>query len=314
MVIDITNSLQCPYCSTQLQKTTFRQGKGFFSYSCKCDEYPVIFGILYLKKDDFQTHKKILQHLKKGQQLKAFYTALIGTAKTHKFIIMLTYYLKFVLGIKLKRTHLLQILYIAGPARSWFSYLLKNHNRNTLQTATYVCINQVKSKQTYNIIDVGAGIGFFADKIRTRDTYVGLDKSFLSTAIAQLYRQTKNCLYICSEVESGLPFSSNVFHQILFLDTFAWILNKNFLIQESARILKKNGQFTMVNVHEKNADTYWWGYGISANTLFSLLAKNHFKEISFFGNSVNSRGLQSVTKTSVEPLGYSLMASKGLHG
>lgn len=309
-MVTFIDSLHCPYCTTPLRKTDFSLSNGFFSYRCECDEFPVIFDILYLKKDDFQTHKKILELLKLGQKMKAFQAALIGTAKTHQFIISLAYSLKHSYGILFERTVLLKMLLVLGPARSWFSYLLKSRDRNTLQTAVQVYKDQLLSKKPSYILDVGAGIGFFSEKVRPTDAYVGIDKSFLSMAIAQLYSANKNCLYICGEVESGLPFASNFFHQIIFLDTFAWILNKHFLIKESSRTLQNNGKFIMVNVHEMTPATYWWGYPIQAETIFSFLKRNHFTTITFFENTLIANKLHFMTKKEVDPSGYSLLATK----
>ncbi len=259
--------LLCPYCS---KKLTVTAGTTVFGVlTCDCDSYPIIESIPIILKTDTLVHKKLVELIKNHRTLKTVWVALSSQRFSHRIITFLVYLLFKKSGVLIPEKALYTLLYLIGPSRSWFKYLL-NENRDTLQLVDQYIT--AKSLQATVHLEVGCGTGAFLSLLEKKSTqakwlHIGIDKSFMSLLIAQMYRKHSQKLLICSDVESGIPLQKKSCHFVFVIDCFAWIYGKEKLIAESAELLKKRGAFYMFNVHEELEETKWWGYGISQRVL-----------------------------------------------
>lgn len=301
----------CPYCKESL-KIRFYKNSKFGTARCTCDEYPVVDGILYLTKNDLLTNRAATRLLKKRKFDSTVWECLKFTARTHKVIVFGCYLLKRYLGITTPLTFLLKILVILGPSRDWFGYLLNREKRKDIHLA----LRLVEAQEDFSglFLDLGFGIGSFLqikEKIRQFPfLYVGVDKSFLSLLIAKICIKEKNVLFICSDIEAGIPVKNDSAHNLLFLDTFWQLRNKNYVLSECQRALNGRGNLYIINIYETTSRSYLWGYGIKAEKLNSLL-KKYFKNIKFMDNSLNPKGqIPYLPISSVHKDGYSVWAKE----
>jgi ubiquinone/menaquinone biosynthesis C-methylase UbiE len=88
---------------------------------------------------------------------------------------------------------------------------------------------------------------------------------------------------VCSDIEQGIPLVDMSVTNVIFLDCFAWIFNKNRALTESRRVLKKSGMLTIVNVFAATPRTRFWGYGISPAYLRDLLTM-YFHTVTVYNN------------------------------
>ena len=304
----------CPYCQGSLTFRFFKKdNKSFGLAKCTCDEYPIVEGILYLLKDDRQTGKRVVNLLKRTMFVKAIWACLTNSAKTHKTIVFGAYLTKRYLKVVPPLPLLLKVLQFTGPARDWFRYLMGREERNDIHLAHQLIQKQEKAIGVF--IDVGFGIGNFLNLMTSKSSeppgaYIGIDKSFLSLLIANLYLEKNNLFLICSDAEAGIPLREGRATSVLFLDSFWQIHKKLFAIAESSRILKKGSSIFIVNIYETTPKTYFWGYGIRSKDLNSYLKAN-FTSIKFMDNALLPKGeIKFLPAAKVPKEGYSVIATK----
>lgn len=306
---DKTNkqTFRCPFCQRPFK---VKNSRNFFVAKCQCDEIPVLEGIIYLLKNDSLRHKKISQAIYEKKLLKAIWIALSDQATTHRMMMMGIYLMHKYTTIKPSLTLSLKLFMIVGPSRSWFRYLLKTDERNTLKTATGL-MKSIHDKST--ILDIGCGLGHLSHSIVKNNTSVNffsIDKSFFSLLLAQIYHPSNQVKYICTDIEQGIPLSDKSMSNIIFLDTFAWIMNKKRVIEESFRCLSRKSSLLVINVHEQMNKTYWWGYGIAPHKLRLYFYSSGFNRVSFFSNDLSYNQTTRTVENKTNKEGYSCLAKK----
>lgn len=300
------SKLICPFCNQSLELAWLKDNFGLLN--CSCCEYPIIYNIIYLIKNDSLTNKKIIGLIKKKKYDMAIYKALSAQRFTHKYLTFL-FYLVSVYVAKINPMLLIYVLSLVGPSKSWFKYLLERKNKTDIKFAT----NEVLRNNRKNslIIDVGCGIGSLWDmlqhKLKNKESvrYIGLEKSFLSLLIMRLIYGLDSPLLICCDVEFGLPIRNALATEIFFLDCFSWIFSKKRLISESSKVLRRGGSLYLINLRaDKNECESWWGYGITPDEIKRLILPG-FRRIYLY----DSYHVKSSSKN-IDPYCYSAVAIK----
>jgi ubiquinone/menaquinone biosynthesis C-methylase UbiE len=298
--------LRCPYCEATFER---EQRGGFGFATCTCDRFPIVNGIFYCKKDDVLLHRQLVTLIEQKRYDRAVWVALSQHHVLHRVSTFILYVLREH-GIKISERAFLFVLKLLGPSRNWFSYLL-NANRHTLATAT-VAVQETITPASV-VIDIGCGWGHLVAKLTEKSgrrprQIIAIDKSFFSLLCAQLFHSHRTTLYVCSDVEAGIPVRDHGADQIVFLDAFMWIYGKNHIVRESHRALKTKGVLNIINVHVTTPETLSYGYGITSQHLRRLLHRL-FTSPTFFSNWLNSDGQLQRVKT-VDPEGYSCQTVK----
>lgn len=307
--------LICPYCKKFLSFRFLNKSnnKSYGIAKCGCDEYPIVEEIIYLLKDDGLLNRRVVALLKRGKYTKAVWKCLTNSAKTHKFLVFFVYLLKRYFKINLPLSYTYKLLKLIGPSRDWFEYLLKRGERDDIHIAFKLIQKNYDPERLF--IDIGFGTGSFLEtfgggykpKIKS---YIGIDKNFFSLLIAKVYTKTSNPLLVCSDVEFGIPIKSNAASDILLLVCLCHLYNKSFALSEVYRVLKKNGSIYIVDCYETTPKTYYWGYGIKAKDLHSLM-ENYFEKMKFMDNSLSaSDKIKYLPLKLVPKEGYSVTAKK----
>jgi ubiquinone/menaquinone biosynthesis C-methylase UbiE/uncharacterized protein YbaR (Trm112 family) len=219
------NKLICPQCKKGLKiKKIFFAKKGKITYGflkCKCHLYPILDGILFIRKD---------------KSLKTFFVFLILKIIPFK-------YFSFNQLINLV-SHLRLI------NKEWASYLTNRFKRKDFFPAA---IASTLIKKNESVLDAGCGMGhliYLLKSTMTEENICGLDYSLVNLYLSKSYA-CKNCNYIYIDLNQGLPFKSESFQNIISSDVFHYIANKKLLGKELKRILANKGLIALTNLHNK---------------------------------------------------------------
>ncbi len=303
----ITNLL-CPYCKMQLESRS-NSSAPFTIMKCGCDEYPIVNGVAFVKKDDALTNKHIINAIRKKKFNQAVWISLSGCSRTTRWVVFFTYLVfhKFSLLIPLQQ--FLTLLKSVGREKSWWTYLLERHQKPDIPIASQML--QQTNKKGDVLLDIGCGIGYLLPKLKNiyKDkpfSYIGIDKSFVSLLIARMYFAKEFQTLICANIEAGLPLKTTLATHVLFIDCFAWIYNKGQVLSEVKQVLKKRGRLHIINLFAETAASRWWGYGIHPQQLVILLKQN-FTSIRFFDHYSKQRNLLPIKEIISS---YSVSAAK----
>ncbi|MDQ3008354.1 MAG: class I SAM-dependent methyltransferase [bacterium] len=271
MKIEVLKKILCPYCESKIRiKQIFIKLPGeaikYGVVSCNCDEYPIVLGILYLKKDagSLLNHQAIV--LLKNKRFDQAELLLLQERKKVKFAFRVMYWLKRVtfLAKVINFEGFLSVLKVVDAGSTpWLTYLQNRYSRPTfwLSLATL----SLAKKDTF-LIDIACGTGDFlvyaASTLRMR-TCIGVDHSFSLLLLARTFKSTKNISFICADVEHGLPFYDDSAQLITVNDAFMYIHRKQLLINESWRVLSKSGRLLLTHVHHKEGNNLGQGYAIT---------------------------------------------------
>jgi len=149
------------------------------------------------------------------------------------------------------------------------------------------------SKLGKNILEFGCGSGYFFKKLIQKNpdiNYTGIDISENQIKNAKLINPEHKDNFSVLDWESGLPFESNSFDTLLFLETIGYTKNLNNLLKECHRVLKPNG--TLFSKHPgciKNKPSHMYytkkmlskfaeEYGYESDSLGMMMNVNFFIE------------------------------------
>lgn len=114
------------------------------------------------------------------------------------------------------------------------------------------------------VLDLGSGNGQNAIKAgRKCKRVVGLelDDALLALANKSISGRRRNIQFIKANLEKPLSFKANFFDRIIFLDVLEHLNNRDLILKEAYRVLKKDG---LLYVGVPNSQTSWKKYQRSA--------------------------------------------------
>lgn len=117
-------------------------------------------------------------------------------------------------------------------------------------------IKNLKKKDI--VMDIGSGNAqatLKASKYVKKIIAVDYDKTLLKLGEkAAVEKNVKNVIFIRANLENKLTFKSNSFNKVIFLDVLEHLNNRNQILNEIRRVLKKNG---IIYLGVPNRQTYW---------------------------------------------------------
>ena len=124
-------------------------------------------------------------------------------------------------------------------------------------------------KKTDSVLDIGCGIGQESVVCaKLAKSVTGFDISSKNITIAKnLARENnlKNVKFFVHNAENNLPFANNTFDKILIFDVLEHLKNRDKLIKEVIRLLKKNGKLFLLT---DNPETSWKNFQKSASIFY----------------------------------------------
>lgn len=270
-----SNIFQCPYCQTGLvpkkQVADISDLYKFSVWKCDCDEYPLIEGILYLKKDHKTRNRLAVELIERGDPFGALCSLVEGKlarllATSCMFFPIVKQNLK---SLKLETT--LRILTLIQPhSRNWFRALIHRAMNNTL-----INLNKIVAKdgRSMIILELCCGAGHFLNSIANkydRSWIIGVDTDITSLLLARFYVIDSKIILICSDLNYGVPLKDLCSDFVFMNESFSYIYSKKRLLQELRRVLKRGSRCFITGVHNvgqkiKN------GYPISIKVMKEML-------------------------------------------
>lgn len=271
--------LQCPACgfSFSIKEicVLFPRTKNirFGIIACRCGEFPMVEGIVFLKSDHASSVKKerAVQFIRDGQYEKSV-LALFEERRRAKFpywLLVRNYW------HPRKIENFLRFLQFVTPAsKAWLIHLAQRFRRPTfwLSLAT---LSTVKSGQI--VVDVGCSAGWFLEAVfkHTKASSVtGIDTSFSALFLARKYKIGGKGTLVCADADRGVPIQSGVVDRIFVNDTFMYLKKQSFFLEESSRISSRGALTFVTHVHNAAVQNDGQGNGITARKMMQH-AKKH---------------------------------------
>lgn len=176
--------------------------------------------------------------------------------------------------------------YFGAHAEEWD----KNFTAEELQILSDL-INTIEIKSGYKIVDLGCGTGVLFDLLRRKvggsGMVIGIDFSTRMAKRAHRNFPFENCHPLNADAHN-LPLKSDSFNQVISFAAFAHFTEHGKVIEEVARILKKNGRLHIIHLlgsQELARHHHHAGGPVASDHLppqenmIKLLKNNHFGEI-----------------------------------
>lgn len=246
----ILPTLCCPNCRKHFRSNVINLQSAdsiiYGSVLCKCDEYPIIEGILILDR----THSKpIIDKLRKGKNTQAL--ILILGIQQGKHLGFIRKYYELLVGFILNKLSpdskntwhfYLTWRFLFRRSRSEYNYFFQR-NLEEDSLLFFLPLAYAPKKQLV-WLDVGSGINNYyeaAQKISSKISFYSVDISFLNLFLNNKLFQKKNTAFICSDICTG-TFLTIKCDIVTFIDTLQCIPYQiPLLTRISHDILNKSG-------------------------------------------------------------------------
>lgn len=245
--------LICPYCHSHfhlhkiIKKDNYQIEYG--TAFCHCDEFPIVFGILYLHK---KNNKIVVNYLKKGHLLKSLITSFeFGKIKTILFILF-THLNKFlrVSPNNFINQFLIKLLW-KMPSSQFKYYFSRRQEIESLLFFLPLSFRQLKTNSIW--LDVGSGVSNYYPellKLYPKLTLISQENLFQNIYLSRFFFPEK-IIYICSDFSSGPILPSKCLDIITFIDSLPFMENQRLSLDISTNfLLNKNGLLYASNIIE----------------------------------------------------------------
>lgn len=254
--------IRCRYCGTTINRLPLVASVNDPTtalFSCQCDVYPMVQGILYLKRD--LTKKNAISFLLQDNGTRGLRTLL--NTRLLLFIPIYIFLGNSVLNnILLKLFHkelhnfisferFVSFLALFFYDKSWCLYLVNRKTSPTYFLSVFFS-NIVKSNKV--VLDVGTGAGHLLQVISKKTSgslIIGIDKSFLNLFFARKFHAATQTLLICADIDQGFPLKDRTVDTIFSIDSFDDVKNKSAFFHETKRVMTFNGKLCIVHILNK---------------------------------------------------------------
>lgn len=309
------SSIICPYCNSKFSLSKiYKKNKNQIEYGsvcCHCDEFPIIFGILYLHKNN---NKKIINFLKKHQLFKALCSAFnFGKLKTFCFIIFI-HFNRFFRVPTSNFINKIFIKFLWNMPQSQFKYYFLRH-QEIESLLFFLPLTFCRPKSNFLWLDVGSGIRNYYSKLQhlhPKLTIASLELYFQNIYLSKLFFP-KNVIYLCSDFSYGPHLSSKKVDIITFIDSLPFMKNQRISFEiASQNLLKKNGLLFASSIVERfHTSDYSNTFPLSQNLIRKFLPSpcQIFDEITLCQQLSHPHALQNslLTPSSTPKFRYSLI-------
>jgi SAM-dependent methyltransferase len=264
---EILAHMFCPYCGFELRtERSISEGEGSLENAivrCQCNRYPVLEGILVLGVSrDIET---MVGFLEKDEASNGLLWGLKGGWMKHR---LLGKALQLSVQHKIRWTEKLLFALKRGEYRA----LAKRDEGATFRRlfdkyfgydyyfpyrfSSPSFLGSIPIISMYGdleglVLEPCCGLGhstFLISKYIPQERIVGIDKSFTFVYFAKrFFAEAAN--YICMDLNSILPFKSQIFSGIFTVDSFQYVLEKKLVSSELIRVLHKEGILALAHLH-----------------------------------------------------------------
>lgn len=304
MKINNLTLLCCPYCESGLlvNKKNSRQdsrGRWWGIVSCNCDQYPVIANVLYLRKDTGMKNKLAVDHIKERN----FYKTILLLVDENRIIKSLLFFL-LSSNTEFKKNEVLiyRFLGLFSKHKQWINYL-KNRNAKSKDVKKWnPLLKNIKRKDV--VVDAGSGNSFIYQNLQEGTNYIGIDFDLLSLLLFQIFnKKIGNLVFICSDLNHGLPVKKATANHVIFLDSLIYMYNTKSILKKSYDALS-NGWIYLFGLFSSNQLTDQWGYGVERELLQDYISEYCDSSVTIDSNSLK------ILKRNDKSTYYSILVKK----
>lgn len=272
----------CPKCLTLLFTNKELHVEGYAILSCECDEYPMIAGVIYMKKTG---KKKTLNYLKHNK-FNAALVNLISFSLRSRIFFKLTLNFNFIYKL-LGFRNFFTLLSFFSLSEEWVKYLKKRQRIPSFFLSLF-SLGLIKKKNSV-LVDLCTGTGnllpFVYDHTKPKNLLC-IDRSFLNLYLAKLFFSKSATSFICADVDKNLPIKSQSAELVHIADGFHYLKKKYDVLKEIYRILKKNGNLAIIHTLNISTPKNQYATGTSPKKLKSDSDKAGFKKTCFISNEL----------------------------
>jgi len=272
MNISILPLLRCPYCeeSLTLQKITHRKQDRVVSgvVCCPCDEFPVLDGILILKKP---VNRQVLMLFRQTRYAGARTMLFDFNRIFRRFLISImpgsfadslsiVLYKKHIIA-KLGYHRIIAPLLLFSDQRAWAQYLLRLDT--SPESSVPETITGLSKKSPRVIVDVGCGITPYASRIQVQKgaQLIGIDNNFGLLYLSSLLFPNNRQSFICADLEHGFPLKNDSAGLTFSLNCFTYLYHQKEILRSMLSATQKGGIVFLGDMHARKtpvSDIYWY--------------------------------------------------------
>jgi hypothetical protein len=220
----------------------------FGTVYCRCDEFPILEGILYLKKE---RAKLIVASLQRGETRQALEHAL-GDPWILKLPGLSRILLSRKWAGKLNLAKVGRILPLLGRLKHLDYWLKRRKHKESLLLFFPLLVLGTPQREIV-WLDVGSGFQAYQPEIARmkKITFIALEISFLRQLLTRYFSPNQATL-ICADIAVGSPVRNKTVRVVTLIDTLPFIANQKRTIELLAQpgFLKKGGLVFMSSVPE----------------------------------------------------------------
>lgn len=304
----LLKDLQCPYCTTPFTNEGDTISNSWTSIKCQCSEFPIINGILVLKKLERKSNNNILKSINSSNKIRAVWYALSDEPKKIRLLLIGFFLYSKIFGHAPLSLITKTIHFFDPKKQQWMQYIQNTKNRDITRIAIFLVTHRLLHPRE-RILDIGCGpalmLSMIVGKVPDQSKSYGIDTSFFTLFIGSLAFKSRSIQLICVDAENGLPFKKNSISTVLECDSFPWIIDKMSHVQELYRILASKSRAYIINIHALEQHAHIKSYHISTQAL-SRICKKFFSLFLFD----HTRPVFGSIKTSSCTGGYSCILQK----
>lgn len=289
--IDDKRVLRCLYC-----KNGFKPYKKIGHSSivlCKCQQYPLIYGILYLRQNSRKT--KAISQLLSGNEQKAaislinFRRRLLYPAQLLLFPSYFEQLTKSTLNKQIYEIfgfrNIIKILTFFSYSREWARYVVERDKMPSFYLSLFA---SYLTKKGNTVVDFGCGPGHLLPVLAsiTKPSKVfGVDKSFFNLILARRFFAHKRSLLICCDSTNGLPFHDKSINSLNVTDAFHYLSNKMSFISDVSRIISPSGLLTIIHTLNTQKRLHQNIQGAKFDDIKTILRKVGLHNVRMYSNN-----------------------------
>jgi len=269
----------CPNCKSQLIINEQINERNAIA-SCKCNQYPIIEGIIIMKTPE---NREIVKELKQKKFEKVLVN-LLAFSFSSKIFFKLTNRFTFIYKFLGFKKFITLLTFFSFP-KSWANYLKKREKIPSFFLSLF-SLNLIK-KNNDIIVDLGCGTGnlcpHYYNHVKAGNLII-IDQSFLNLYIVRLFFIKTSTTLICADLNISSPIKKSSVDFIFVIDCLHYIKNKKVFLSGTVNSLKKTGILNVI--HALNIDTPKDSYAMPINPTQTnyLLNEAGFKYSYFISN------------------------------
>jgi SAM-dependent methyltransferase len=275
MFKNILGLVVCPYCHRNLTIVKLLTSDSAI-FSCLCDQYPLVEGILYMKKDEVK--KKLINKIVRRQ---GYLHLFAFSFQAHLFFRLIVFKIAIIF---LSFKKMINFIILLGFPKEFAKYIL---SRNYMPSFFLGLLSFDLIDRSDTVLEIGCAMGqflpFFYNHCRPSNL-ISIDKDFFSLYLAKNYFAKKNATLICFDLSIGFPIKKKSIDNFFIVDTLHYIKDLGLFLKNLRNISKSSAEGAIIHTLNIQVDSPHPCYKRRPSYLMRELKVNGFKNINILSN------------------------------